>query len=399
MIKKIAALGITAALAFAPVARFRRGRRPRPPSPMATPMKPMPRSTKHEDTTSRCRSSTKKMRRSRWPRRRRPTPRRAEFGTSTAISRSANRWHTERGPLPASVRAALFFFAREEAPRCPGCCVLVRVRLDLFLSRRYARRRAGRASAASSSNGGRSCSGRCSSRRAGAIRRSTSIPSRAATCGATSSASARRSACRSPRPEPFPQNSLLAARVAILLEGEARAEFSRRVYLAEFGEGRPISDPDTLAALIAEARPRRRGDVRRRPARRQQGQAEGRLRRSQDARPARRALPGHRGRRSVLGQRPARTGARLGDRQSAEPAAADRNPLARIGRPCSAPSKPSSIPCVRTTNRRRRRRCARFYLALLPAGLAAARRADGDRLRRSRASKPMSSASSARSST
>ena len=46
------------------------------------------------------------------------------------------------------------------------------------------------------SPGARSCSGRCSPIRAGAIRRSTSIPSRAATCGATWSASATRSACR-----------------------------------------------------------------------------------------------------------------------------------------------------------------------------------------------------------
>lgn len=55
------------------------------------------------------------------------------------------------------------------------------------------------------------------------------------------------------RPDPFPQNSLLAARVAILLQGEARADFSRRVYALEFGLGRSISDVDTLAALIAEA--------------------------------------------------------------------------------------------------------------------------------------------------
>src|ERR1700688_4325620 len=38
------------------------------------------------------------------------------------------------------------------------------------------------------------------------------------------------------RPEPFPQNSLLAARVALALDGKARAEFSRQVYAAEFGE-------------------------------------------------------------------------------------------------------------------------------------------------------------------
>ena len=54
------------------------------------------------------------------------------------------------------------------------------------------------------------------------------------------------------RPEPFPQNSLSAARIATSLEGGSRAEFSKRVYRAEFGEGRPISDPATLAALIAD---------------------------------------------------------------------------------------------------------------------------------------------------
>jgi 2-hydroxychromene-2-carboxylate isomerase len=54
------------------------------------------------------------------------------------------------------------------------------------------------------------------------------------------------------RPEPFPQNSLLAARVAISLEGPTRAEFSRRVYQAEFGEKRPISEPSVIAGL-AEA--------------------------------------------------------------------------------------------------------------------------------------------------
>ena len=51
------------------------------------------------------------------------------------------------------------------------------------------------------------------------------------------------------RPEPFPQNSLLAARVAISLEGETRAEFSRRVYRAQFGEKRPISEPSVISAL------------------------------------------------------------------------------------------------------------------------------------------------------
>jgi 2-hydroxychromene-2-carboxylate isomerase len=39
------------------------------------------------------------------------------------------------------------------------------------------------------------------------------------------------------RPDPFPQNSLLAARAA----------FSRGVYLAQFGEGRPIAKAASVA--------------------------------------------------------------------------------------------------------------------------------------------------------
>ena len=54
------------------------------------------------------------------------------------------------------------------------------------------------------------------------------------------------------RPEPFPQNSLLAARAALALEGEERANFSRQVYAAEFGEGLPIADRAMIAALLAK---------------------------------------------------------------------------------------------------------------------------------------------------
>ena len=56
------------------------------------------------------------------------------------------------------------------------------------------------------------------------------------------------------RPEPFPQNSLLAARVALALDGEERVEFSRRVYAAEFGEGLSIADRATLATLLGKLR-------------------------------------------------------------------------------------------------------------------------------------------------
>lgn len=52
------------------------------------------------------------------------------------------------------------------------------------------------------------------------------------------------------RPDPFPQNSLLAARVAWALPEEARPEFSRLVFAAAFGEGRQIAERDTLAAIL-----------------------------------------------------------------------------------------------------------------------------------------------------
>ena len=53
------------------------------------------------------------------------------------------------------------------------------------------------------------------------------------------------------RPEPFPQPSLLAARVALALQDEERASFSRQVYVAEFGQGASIADRATLASLLA----------------------------------------------------------------------------------------------------------------------------------------------------
>ena len=54
------------------------------------------------------------------------------------------------------------------------------------------------------------------------------------------------------RPDPFRQNSLLAARVALALDDEERATFSRRVYAAEFGEGRSIAERAMIAALLAK---------------------------------------------------------------------------------------------------------------------------------------------------
>ena len=55
------------------------------------------------------------------------------------------------------------------------------------------------------------------------------------------------------RPEPFPQNSLLAARIALagLAAGAVwPEEFCIAVFRAQFGEGRRIDDPSTLSAIL-----------------------------------------------------------------------------------------------------------------------------------------------------
>jgi 2-hydroxychromene-2-carboxylate isomerase len=62
------------------------------------------------------------------------------------------------------------------------------------------------------------------------------------------------------RPEPFPQNSLLAARTALALEDARRPEFSRAVYAAEFGGGEPIAERATIAGIL-EAMGLNAGDI------------------------------------------------------------------------------------------------------------------------------------------
>ncbi len=55
------------------------------------------------------------------------------------------------------------------------------------------------------------------------------------------------------RPDPFPQNSLLAARVAVAGDGQTwRDAFCRGVFRAQFGEGRRIDDPAVIAGLLEE---------------------------------------------------------------------------------------------------------------------------------------------------
>jgi 2-hydroxychromene-2-carboxylate isomerase len=53
------------------------------------------------------------------------------------------------------------------------------------------------------------------------------------------------------RPEPFPQNSLPAARLALLgLQQDWGEEFCRAVFRAQFGDGRRIDDTATLSAIL-----------------------------------------------------------------------------------------------------------------------------------------------------
>lgn len=54
------------------------------------------------------------------------------------------------------------------------------------------------------------------------------------------------------RPNPFPQNSLLAARVATALPVPARQEFSRAVFRAQFTKGRSIADRALLAMILSD---------------------------------------------------------------------------------------------------------------------------------------------------
>lgn len=54
------------------------------------------------------------------------------------------------------------------------------------------------------------------------------------------------------RPEPFPQNSLLAARIALLGLGEGWGEaFCRAVFHAEFAAGRRIDDQGVIRDILA----------------------------------------------------------------------------------------------------------------------------------------------------
>lgn len=55
------------------------------------------------------------------------------------------------------------------------------------------------------------------------------------------------------RPDPFPQNSLLAARVALAAPEASHADVSRAIFRAEYAEGRSISDEQVLRDCLAAA--------------------------------------------------------------------------------------------------------------------------------------------------
>jgi 2-hydroxychromene-2-carboxylate isomerase len=53
------------------------------------------------------------------------------------------------------------------------------------------------------------------------------------------------------QPDPFPVNSLLAARLALAVPEQSRAAFSRAIFRAEFAEGRNIADEQVLRDSLA----------------------------------------------------------------------------------------------------------------------------------------------------
>jgi 2-hydroxychromene-2-carboxylate isomerase len=56
----------------------------------------------------------------------------------------------------------------------------------------------------------------------------------------------------STRPEPFPQNGLLAARIATALPDAVRSAFSRAVYRAEFTKAQPIADRSVIGEVLRD---------------------------------------------------------------------------------------------------------------------------------------------------
>lgn len=82
-------------------------------------------------------------------------------------------------------------------------------------------------------------------------------------------------------PAGFPQNGVLAARIALALDDGARPAFSRAVYTAQFAEGARIEHADVLANLLERlghdpGRVSRAADAERKPLLRAQTERAGR---------------------------------------------------------------------------------------------------------------------------
>ena len=114
------------------------------------------------------------------------------------------------------------------------------------------------------------------------------------------------------RPEPFPQPSLLAARIALLLEGDLRSDFSRRVFAAEFGQGLPIGDRETLSALLGACGIEDAAIFERAGSHANKARLKAECAHAEKIGVIGAPCLVTCGWRGVLGQRPARTGARLG---------------------------------------------------------------------------------------
>ena len=132
------------------------------------------------------------------------------------------------------------------------------------------------------------------------------------------------------KPDPFPQNALLAARVALYgADHPWGATFSKAVYRAEFGEGRAIAEPGAIQAIVSHlgldvdhVMKGAQGDA-------NKTRLKALTRGSPLARHLRRPDLLFRGRRDVLGQRPAGAGARLDGGGAAGAVTGLRNARAR----------------------------------------------------------------------
>ncbi len=95
----------------------------------------------------------------------------------------------------------------------------------------------------------------------------------------------------------------------------SRADFSRAVYAAEFGQGLPIADRAVIAALLVKRGLDAETVLARAESEANKAALKAKCARGR-ARNHRRAEPRDRGRRGLLGQRPAGAGSGLGGRKA-----------------------------------------------------------------------------------